>query len=79
VASDWQRLLPVALGYTARMALIKCSECDKEISDKATKCPHCGKEAHHLSAQSILNRPRGCVDALVVLFFLWLIYVFVTQ
>ena len=23
------------------MALIKCSECGKEISDKAKKCPHC--------------------------------------
>jgi len=25
------------------MALIKC-ECGREISDQATKCPHCGKE-----------------------------------
>lgn len=24
------------------MALIKCSECGKEVSDKAKKCPHCG-------------------------------------
>lgn len=24
------------------MALIKCPECGKEISDKAEKCPHCG-------------------------------------
>lgn len=24
------------------MALIKCSECGKEISDKAKKCPYCG-------------------------------------
>lgn len=24
------------------MALIKCSECGAEISDKATTCPHCG-------------------------------------
>lgn len=24
------------------MALIKCQECGKEISDKATSCPHCG-------------------------------------
>ena len=24
------------------MALIKCSECGKEISDKATTCPTCG-------------------------------------
>lgn len=24
------------------MALIKCSECGREISDKAASCPHCG-------------------------------------
>jgi uncharacterized membrane protein YvbJ len=24
------------------MALIKCSECGKEISDKASTCPNCG-------------------------------------
>ena len=24
------------------MALIKCSKCGKEISDKSSKCVHCG-------------------------------------
>ena len=24
------------------MALIKCPECKKEVSDKAEVCPHCG-------------------------------------
>ena len=24
------------------MALIKCYECEKEISDQAPACPHCG-------------------------------------
>lgn len=24
------------------MALVSCSECKQEISDKATSCPHCG-------------------------------------
>ncbi len=24
------------------MALMKCQECGKEISDKAEACPHCG-------------------------------------
>lgn len=28
------------------MALIKCSECGKEISDKATECIHCGKKVN---------------------------------
>lgn len=26
------------------MAMIKCPKCDKEISDKAVKCVHCGQE-----------------------------------
>ena len=25
------------------MALIKCEKCGEQISDKAKKCPHCGK------------------------------------
>lgn len=28
------------------MALIKCNECGKEISDKAQTCPHCGNPIH---------------------------------
>ena len=24
------------------MALIKCPECDLQVSDKAISCPHCG-------------------------------------
>ena len=41
------------------MAIIKCSECGKEISDSATKCPHCGcltisgKKGVNLLQQSI--------------------------
>src|SRR5436189_2564801 len=27
------------------MALIKCSECGKDVSDKATACPNCGAPA----------------------------------
>lgn len=29
------------------MALIKCSECGKEISDSAESCPHCGCKTNH--------------------------------
>ena len=25
------------------MAIIKCNKCGKEISDRAVKCPYCGK------------------------------------
>ena len=31
------------------MALIKCPECSKEVSDKAKTCPHCGKNKYCLS------------------------------
>lgn len=27
------------------MALISCPECNKQISDKAVSCPHCGSTA----------------------------------
>lgn len=39
------------------MSLINCTECGKEISDKATSCPHCGapigktKFCKHCAAQ----------------------------
>lgn len=26
------------------MAMIKCSECEKNVSETATSCPHCGKQ-----------------------------------
>ena len=34
------------------MALIKCSECEKEISDKATSCPNCGVPMKSLKEES---------------------------
>ena len=30
------------MGRKINMALISCPECNKEISDKAQSCPHCG-------------------------------------
>ena len=30
------------------MALIKCSECGKQISDKAKTCPNCGNQISQL-------------------------------
>ncbi len=34
------------------MALIKCPECGKEISDKAASCPHCGCPISHPQTQA---------------------------
>lgn len=46
------------------MALIKCKECGKEISDKAPACPHCGAP----------NKPKpdnksssGCLTVIIIL------------
>ena len=33
------------------MALVKCKECGKEISDKAESCPHCGAPQKKKSTQ----------------------------
>ena len=31
------------------MALIKCSECGKDVSDKASNCPNCGNPANQVN------------------------------
>ena len=36
------------------MALIKCSECGKEVSSQAKVCPNCGKKING-SGQNIIN------------------------
>lgn len=38
------------------MALIKCPECGKEISDKAIKCPKCGC---HISNEKTIKKPKS--------------------
>lgn len=41
------------------MALINCSECGKEISDKASSCPHCGNPMNQpLSKEEYLCCPK---------------------
>ena len=37
------------------MALIKCYECEKEISDKAPACPHCGAPAEEIPHEVSVN------------------------
>lgn len=48
------------------MALIKCLECGKEISDKASACPNCGCPIESISSEgtvkikvSVLKSPTG--------------------
>lgn len=52
------------------MALIQCSECQHEISDKAEKCPHCGAPVERPRAKS------GC-GGIVLIFFLVLASIFI--
>lgn len=35
------------------MALVPCRECNKEISDKAAACPHCGMPMHPQVARKV--------------------------
>ncbi len=51
------------------MSLIKCSECGKEISDKATNCPNCG--APVVKSKNI----DGCSGCLfIIIFFAFWVY-----
>lgn len=70
------------------MALIKCPECGKEISDKAKSCPHCGCPIE-ASPDNLKLFPREekvlliCkpgIDAYIlpVLIILWAIYCLLT-
>lgn len=43
------------------MALIKCPECGKEISDNANKCPNCGNSMYVKKKHS----PLGIVSAVM--------------
>ncbi len=49
------------------MALIKCKECKKEISDKADRCPHCGAR--------MKREPLGCGVVVAGLILLYIFYV----
>ena len=50
------------------MALIKCYECSKDISDKANSCPHCGapktKDISKVIAEEkeVLNRKKKALE-----------------
>jgi len=36
------------------MALIKCSECGKEVSDKASQCIHCGNPLNQINDSKVI-------------------------
>jgi uncharacterized membrane protein YvbJ len=44
------------------MALIKCGECGKEISDKAGACPSCGDPIHTQSQATTVPEEKKVVE-----------------
>lgn len=57
------------------MSLINCPECQKEVSDEATTCPHCGKPLPTTPAPPDPKRPKGkgCLFILVPILLILLI------
>ena len=49
------------------MALIKCRECGKEISDKAKTCPNCGK-ANTNNVNAIDDKKAGIIILVILVF-----------
>lgn len=43
------------------MALIKCIECNREISDKAVACPHCGCPNECQNGNTTTTRPNNTI------------------
>jgi hypothetical protein len=53
------------------MALVKCRECGREISDQATACPHCGVPlaapgVRNATRVEVVERRSGCGTLLVI-------------
>lgn len=47
------------------MALVKCPECDKDVSDEAKACPYCGRPLQPASAKKSAHAARaGCLAIL---------------
>ena len=49
------------------MALIRCPECGKELSDKATACPNCGCPIQSIGAQQPILYFKG-INGIAVLY-----------
>ena len=41
------------------MALIKCPECGKEISDRAKKCPNCGFPIKRKNVRTLKKKKKS--------------------
>jgi DNA-directed RNA polymerase subunit RPC12/RpoP len=54
------------------MALILCPECGKEISDKASACPHCGHPIVAATGKKSYRTLGGCAIFLILIFGLFI-------
>lgn len=54
------------------MALIKCEECGKEISDRAVACPNCGCPVEH--KKQIVKKTSHTNAMVNVICLLWFVY-----
>ncbi len=52
------------------MAIIKCPECSKEISDKAKSCPNCGCPLEEMTTSGVvrIKMPNNIVEGFAGLF-----------
>ena len=59
------------------MTLIKCPECNKNISDKAEACPHCGynlkQKSNRINTENVLDNLKGKWDNKYLIILLLLI------
>ena len=53
------------------MAIIACKECAKEVSDKATSCPHCGVSIAGAPRRSTRRVRRWVYGAFIVVLLAW--------
>lgn len=64
------------------MAMIKCNECHKEISDQAKSCPYCGCPSEHQkeidkTQEQNANSARimwTIIGIIMLIISIWLIY-----
>lgn len=63
------------------MSLVKCTECNKDVSDKAVSCPHCGiplNEVRKVSSSYNINRltQRALLVLLIPFFISIIVWIF---